>query len=136
MRKVYERPAVRVDRQIKNCLVAKALMDSLPNKAIYPNLEYWQNDKMADKGPKGCGAAACFGGWCAVHPYFKRQGVEADSDGAPIFKGDPMSYFKEVSKFLFGDSEMFEANYGGLADRAEINRRIERALGALLADKD
>jgi len=32
-----------------------------------------------------CGTSACFGGWLAVSPDFKKEGGEADIGGCPIF---------------------------------------------------
>lgn len=124
--KLIER--ARIERQIENCLVAKAMMDSLPDSAILPRLDDWANWEMRDEGPHACGAAACFGGWVAVHPYFKALGVIRWRDGSPMLQGRCLS----VGETLFGVGGMFCGNYShGLSDREEIDRRLRYALDNL-----
>lgn len=141
--------------QIKNLLVAQAMIDELPTAALYPRLADWGNNELRTAcrldtpiEPKRdanheCGAVGCFGGWVAVTPYFKKQGVTCDEGGAPSMKagpGDEYNYSGKlygdgVSKKLFGDPGLFDSQRiteHGLSAREVINKRIKNALRKLI----
>ena len=116
----------RIERQIENILVAKAMMDSLPDSAIYPKLDYWNNWDMVPLGHNHCGAAACFGGWVAVHPHFRKQGISIGAGGQPELSRSTYSAAEE----LFGSCEagnvsVFSPNISRRSDRNEIDRRLQ-----------
>ncbi len=106
------------EQQILNLLVARAMFDDIPDEWIVSDLHAWT-----------CGTAACFGGWVAVHPYFKAQGARANSYGAPQITGA----YRTIEGALFGgDHTLFDSNDGPRSDREEIYHRIETQLNELL----
>ena len=57
-----------------------------------------------DLGRWRCGTTACFGGWCAVWPAFKDQGMSAGVDGTPMLNGE---YDICADGVLFGDASIW-----------------------------
>jgi hypothetical protein len=118
------------DKKIENLLVLQAFFKYLPAEKLYPRLADWRNLGMWYEGPDSCGSAACVGGWVAVMPHFKKQGVTVGYDGAPMLhlrNGDRM-WPSETSLYLFGD-DLFQPNpYMGLSDRKVVMKRIKNAL--------
>lgn len=122
-----------VEKQIENILVAQAMMQDISNKQLAEELNFWTNeafDESVKNGTFHCGAAACFGGWCAVEPHFRKQGLKANSAGEPVFK-DPTLTPSEVSERLFGDFQMFMARRWGEegTERQIVQARLRHALG-------
>lgn len=107
-----------VDQHIKNLLVAHAMFMEIDRKAI--DLSSWYNAAteamvMEGKSPiHECGAAACFGGWCTLHPYFQKLGVstlgeeEGTNDNTPVYNN--LVGFSAAEE-LFGVRTMFDTNY-------------------------
>ena len=115
-----------IDKQIRNCLVAIDMVKSLPPEKFTKGLSSWT-----------CGSAACFGGWVAVHPFFKKQGVvRVSEDGSPTFIGSLYGAASEVSRSLFGSYVLFDyrawGELPGLSDKQVVLYRLKRALNALL----
>lgn len=145
--------------QIKNLLVAQAMIAELPDASLMPGLRDWANDELryscdAGKSPEpkrngmDCGAVGCFGGWVAVTPYFKKLGVECDSDGSPTMKPGPNDYQYSyggrlyadgVSNKIFGQPGLFDSQRGteyGKTPRQAINERIRNALVKLTTEQE
>lgn len=143
----------KMDR-VANLLAAKAMLDELPDAALYPRLGDWANSALVDACRAGakveplkerqsrhsveheCGAVACFGGWVAQTPYFQKKGVKCDRyDGSPKMGGlGAMG----VSLKLFGNYSMFSArqeNERG-TERQIIEKRIEKALRYELGESE
>ncbi len=83
------------------------------NNTLYALHEMWPGvapDKVVEKLSTwrrggGCGTTACFGGWVAVDPYFKAQGIWANLGGAPM---EPdVSRDRYADNLLFGDDNIF-----------------------------
>lgn len=121
-------------KQIENCLVAIDMVKSLPARAFTHDLQTWS-----------CGSAACLGGWIALHPYFRKQGVKRDeTDGSP-YGGDTYSNHRwstEISEDLFGESKLFyardtwswpQADRVGNSKQIALNR-LRITLNKLLAE--
>lgn len=117
-------------QQRANLLDALNVMwPSVPKKNVYPNLDNWRVDR--ETTPPTCGTVACFGGWCAWWPAFKKQGVRVTDGGAPRLMGDGQSFDKpsRVSQRLFGDDGLFACrDYGHDADPDEMARISPHAL--------
>lgn len=130
----------QIEKQIENVLVAQAMMQDIPRGAIVKNLGCWRQDHYGEDGDVAtqdliqhkCGSAACFGGWVAVHPHFKKQGVKAEWTGAPKFAGGNYYSTFDVSKKLFGNEDMFVPNYSSISDQKVIERRLKDALDDLV----
>jgi hypothetical protein len=107
---------IRVTKQQRaNAIEARDVMwPSVPPENVMPDLGAWRAIKCG-RGRPTCGAVACFGGWCAWWPGFRAQGVQADGKGMPTLPG--MSWASNVSKELFGHSEMFMARGSATIDR-------------------
>lgn len=121
----------RRDRIIQNLLVAQAMVKDLPSSAFTKHLAFYATSVLRDFGPHTCGAAACFGGWVAQHPYFKELGIQPDSTGAPTMRGKGWGA-RAISLELFGDSFMFDGARTNLPEKQEVLQRIENALNAAL----
>lgn len=93
----------RIEKQAVNLMVAQAMMQDIPGRHVYPRLFNWSRGNVEKQT---CGSAACFGGYVAIHPYFKKQGVSKDADGAPKMRGIPWA--ADVAARLFGDETLFE----------------------------
>lgn len=125
-------PEPVTQQQRDNALFARDVMwPSIPDENIIAKLSTWRrrrnNGDPNDYGfvvPRkvDCKTVACFGGWIAANPYFKAQGVRADSEGAPVMGGRA-----SVAQALFGDSALglFATNTTGTrSDRDEVTRRL------------
>lgn len=134
----------QVEKQIENLLQAQAMMEDLPNSALVAGLYCWRAEKRSgfeqydediddEQLLHRCGSAACFGGWVAVHPYFRKLGVRPGKQGEPKMEG---RLVWDVARDLFGDSNMFDANCegGNWNDRAVVLRRIKDALDDRLVE--
>lgn len=97
-------------QQRDNALEALNVMwPSVPSKNVVRGLQTWRED---DEGAApDCGTVACFGGWCAWWPTFRRQGVRTNSYGAPTHRR-----LLDVSEFLFGDGDLFNVRSFHRAD--------------------
>ena len=146
----------RIERQIENILAAQAMMAEIPDGHIAPNLGSWARmgggrsyvDTPSEEQlcELHCGSAACFGGWVAVTPHFKKQGVRRDEeDGSPFMKvqneNDTVDHLhgSEVAKALFGEEYMFNAQMStegprSTPERLIIERRLQVALSRRLAE--
>lgn len=128
---------------VANLLAAKAMLDELPDAALYPKLEWWTNPELrqacdaSDVKPRAtrvsCGAVGCFGGWVAATPYFQKLGVECDVDtGAPelVDSNGTRHWPYETGLKLFGVMGMFDErhSYEPRSEREVIEQRIQRAL--------
>ena len=103
-------------RQRANALEALNVMwPSVPVDNVAPALRFWRDDHSC-YGPNGsphrgadCGTVACFGGWCALYPKFRDQGVTDSCSGAPmVVEGGRVVGAAAVAHFLFGDASLFE----------------------------
>jgi hypothetical protein len=149
----------KVDKQIENLLVATAMMYDIGPKKLVADLGAFSNGNMKTYGPNHCRSAACFGGWVAICPYFKAQGVtrERYSDGSPTMRSRKGGKSHNLSAYdvpvrLFGapphddddgEKSMFcEMNDGrwpwtnkpATSDREfnEVMRRIDKQLTHML----
>lgn len=90
---------------------------SVPPENVMPGLDDWREEYGA--APVSCGTVACFGGWCAIWPGFRAQGIEPDPwSGAPQRKergGCPSG----VSEYLFGHSDLFSPRHACIFDKIE-----------------
>lgn len=79
---------------------------SVPPENVYPSLNDWRDtsDTCGNKKPS-CQTVACFGGWCAWWPAFRRQGVRAMDCGAPVTPDGRTA--DGVSRLLFGCGDLF-----------------------------
>lgn len=93
--------------QRANALKALELWAQVPPKQVVPRLHYWR-----------CSTAACFGGHLATWEHFRKQGVWAESDGSPQLDG--ARYSSDVSKTLFGHSELFYSRRATALDTASF----------------
>lgn len=124
-----------IERQIENHLVAQAMMMDIPDKHIVQDLWAWvlklsasgviiEDPTPHELGQFECGSAACFGGWCAIHPHFIAQGVRRGPDGAPYHQD------MGAADHLFGSS-LFLSRKGWEkgSDKAIIMERLRMSLG-------
>lgn len=167
-----ESPRKRVERQIANILIAQALVEDIPDEKWIPGLDSWaalcddpsiflkkierydreeagcEHDDVPEKVLLNqCGTAACFGGWVAVHPYFKRQGVNRSNDGAPFYgwrtAAGEIDFDKEwasasaVARDLFGDEDIFDSMGGDYAHSPKkvVKGRLKTALADRLQEQ-
>lgn len=73
---------------------------SVPPENVYPRLGFWRKGDATR--PATCGTVACFGGWCALWPPFKAQGIAASSLGMPIvYGGAPAALFGADDSIFF-----------------------------------
>lgn len=87
----------------------------------------------------GCGTIACFGGWCALDPFFQSLGVTLHEHHLYPIIDELYLYEFEVAGYLFGDDLLFYARFHGelsgpnaeLSDRAIVLRRITQRLRQL-----
>lgn len=67
------------------------VMQRVAAKAYAFDIETWQqggSNRLTEKGLHKCGSSACFGGWLAVSPEFRRSGGGVERlGGRPIFNG-------------------------------------------------
>lgn len=129
-------------QQRANALEARDVMwPSIPPENVARRLEYWFCDPSTPwdvalaevrSPPGGCGTTACFGGWCALWPAFRAQGLRNDDAGAPFMVGPGMAG-ENPSTMLFGDSLLF-VRRGSYArsdhlfsgtDHALVTRRLD-----------
>lgn len=131
------------EEKLKNILIARAMLDDLPNNAIVDGLCDWNTGVAVGESPNHCGAAACFGGWVALHPYFREQyGIRsARGDGMANY-GQPRTRHEidtdKISMELFGVSDAFYSNETRwsstrLSDRQLIKKRLRTAFNKLNA---
>jgi hypothetical protein len=106
---------------------------TIPDKNIYPGLAKWTQQKS--KNPN-CNTIACFGGWCAYMPEFKKLGLYFDVVGFPsidlICKTSKKPYSiwgSSLSYFLFGSFSMFDSREDNLdkfvSDYETVKLRLE-----------
>lgn len=131
--------------KIENCLIGLALLDELPANKIIKGLGDWAT-KLMCTDINHCGAAACFGGWVAVTPYFQQKyGIYAAKKEvtrpsgwftSTTLVGQPRTRMQTdtevLAERLFGYGEMFRPNWSGSSDKAEIRRRLKEALADLV----
>lgn len=86
---------------------------SVPPENVFPDLGDWR-DAESDAKPS-CKTVACFGGWCAWWPAFRRQGVRTFASGAPRPIGGGFS--SDVALRLFGSAGLFTRRGMFNADR-------------------
>lgn len=87
-------------KQRDNALYARDVMwPSIKPENVSRRLMEWR-----------CGAAACFGGWVAMYPFFKAQGIFPSCEGAPLLaaKSDRV----DGQYFLFGIDTIFGPRNG------------------------
>lgn len=118
--------------QIENVLVAIDMVKSIPRRGFVRGLGDWKQETK-------CGAAYCFGGWVAVHPYFQKKGVEARDDGSPFMISPNGSFLwsDEVAVRLFGQDagNAFDSapTTGRGDEKAVVLARLQMALHYLTA---
>lgn len=90
-----------------------------------------------------CGTIACFGGWCAIDPYFQSLGVSLHKAGRYPVIEDLYLYDFEVSNYLFGEEELFQPRHAyteftdstrDMSDREIAIRRVTQRLRELGAE--
>jgi hypothetical protein len=126
-------------KQIENLLVSQALFEDIPKDKIL--LYRWTNEAMRKACERGddpvhtCGSTACFGSWIALHPHFRKQGVQvSEIDGSPYILDDKGCRIAgtDLSMHLFGHYKMFNGSHWatdyGASDRDEVFARIRKAL--------
>lgn len=111
-------------QQRKNAVFVRDVMwPSIPKKNVIHDLESWRgrrnNGDTSDYREDNkslrkldCKTVACLGGWVAVSPYFKKQGVEPNFMGVPIIKdksGEERFIAHEAAWQLFGDHDLFDS---------------------------
>lgn len=102
-------------QQRDNALEALNVMwPSVPPENVFPDLEFWRETYGYAK--PSCKTIACFGGWCAWWPAFRRQGVRAASCGAPTDRTGRASA-NEIGDQLFGDKAVFNVAGPHKADK-------------------
>lgn len=104
-------------QQRANALEALNVMwPSVPPKNVHPGLRWWNGEryevcgKRVDKTNQApnCGTVACFGGWCAWWPNFRKQGVKSSPTGAPMVYSEHTDGFTNIAdRFLFGHDYLF-----------------------------
>lgn len=127
----------RVEQQLLNVLLARAVLDEIPKRKLAKGLMDWRKRKgeyggnvSDDELLHGCGSAACFGGWVAVTPAFQERGVKPGYAGNPEI--GPVQDHYAVGQVLFDFQTMFSPNYSGGSDRKVIKRRLEAAFEQLV----
>lgn len=99
-------------QQRANALFARDVMwPSVPPANVVPKLAGW---RYARSKAVSCQTRACFGGWVAVHPFFREQGVYAGESGEPLMYGVVAP--SRVAERLFGDWRLFSIRRGGFLD--------------------
>lgn len=103
-RKNEMKKIIQTKQQRENTLDALNVMwPSVPPKNVFPELGGWRMN--SGKETIDCGTIACFGGWCACWPNFKRQNVKANPVGAPWM---PNCFCPDdVSERIFGLDLLF-----------------------------
>lgn len=92
-------------QQRKNALKARDVMwPSVPAENVTTRLRFWREDEPTSRLKPTCGTHACFGGWCAWWPAFRKQGIRANVAGAPIHRDN---HLHSASEILFGHPNMF-----------------------------
>lgn len=124
----------KIERRIENVLVAQAMVLDLKPEQFTRGLSSWVESIPGLPTEKAlrqhaCGSAACFGGWCAIHPHFRAQGVARAFDGAPMMRSGGGS--TDVAIHLFGASNMFWASIEHFNEKEQILNRLEWALAHL-----
>ena len=102
-------------RQRKNLIEAKRMWLTVPEKNVVRGLSLWRSlyDKNRHLAPD-CKTIACFGGWCAWWPAFRKQGIIASRTGGPVFAFGKKS--KGVSEVLFGGESLFSSRMNHSVD--------------------
>jgi hypothetical protein len=103
----------RESHWLKNVRSALEMMRDLPPELV--DLAEWSDTDETDIGAAvswgdqlTCGGVACLGGWCALWPEFRRQGVyPLPGSGEPWIEAGTLTGSR-VARFLFGDEAMFE----------------------------
>lgn len=117
-------------QQLHNLLEARDVMwPSVPGGNVLPQLGAWRNDSVIvdrTNEPPTCGTMACFGGWCAWWPTFRKQGVRSDRTGAPYVERRGGLLPNGVAQYLFGYEWLFSARGFAYADIGILKRRGER----------
>lgn len=100
-------------QQRANAIEARdVLWPSVNPDTVVRGLRTWYENESTH-----CGTHACFGGWCALHPPFKNQGL-CRTPGRVTYR-DPVTGLTGPTSgddILFGDCEMFDARGGHPAD--------------------
>ena len=128
--KIPKTPKILVSvRQRANALEALNVMwPSVPVKNVAPSLYFWRDGRTNEVD---CGTVACFGGWCALYPKFREQGVAALLYGTPVLLigGEVREGPHGVAEFLFGDASIFnmvpELNLSKAASHAVVKKRLQ-----------
>lgn len=104
-------------QQRANAIEARDVMwPSVPPENVISGLYWWRDGIGAHQKPD-CGTVACFGGWCAWWPSFRRQGVVADPSGAAVVDSGDGSSVRFADKHLFGDDHVFDPRRSHPADK-------------------
>lgn len=131
--------------KLQNILIARAMLDDIPDSKLIRGLCTWNNSEMM-QDPNHCGAAACFGGWVALHPYFREAyGIRASRGTDDTFHGQPRTRYttdtNRISERLFGIADAFFPNHQHTlsgkkrSDRAVIKQRLKHAFDLLTIEK-
>ncbi len=92
--------------------VMNTMWPAVPKESVTTQLDRWQTRAFRmdeDRILHVCGTTHCLGGYCAIDPYFKAQGVEQANSGAPRIPGEWFGML--VARPLFGVDWLF--NYRG-----------------------
>ena len=118
-------------KQFDNLHEALRMWATIPPKNVISDLIYWR--ESGDDSPPTCDTIACFGGWCAWWPAFRKQGLCADEVGAPcldVGSGNVYGPFG-ACEALFGRRDLFNLRLeweGDGTDHEIVERRIRRVL--------
>ena len=80
------------DMKLRRMDVCIKVMQRVVDGEYTFDMNSWQKDDgrprhKTEKSLHTCGSPACFGGWLAISPEFKRAGGKMGGTGSPRFKG-------------------------------------------------
>ncbi len=126
---------MKTKQQIANIRTFLKRWKTIPFQNV--QLGSWQRSKFGEAvQTPHCGTIACAGGWCALMPEFRAQGVISDQYGIPRLVDERVSAY-ELAEKLFGDYDLFRSRGGAdlheigssaMSDHEIVARRFNRAL--------
>lgn len=118
-------------QQRKNTVEALEVMwPSVPAENVVAGLIDWNEDDTGEMPT--CKTLACFGGWCAWWPAFRRQGIRVSINGSPVVIHNIAGKFVLAAYYLFGDSDIFDVrghhhadlDTNAMSDHAVVTNRL------------